>query len=290
MPNRPPAKVLLSNYDQSLAGNEANKKLYLSYARRFLKYAQRRELDRAAVLAYMEYLRKQGYADGTIAFIFRVIGRLFRSNGIEWPFRKGEGPRVRKSEEYTPALHPVLIRQMIKAAYDGLLEPGEAAYLALSTIYGLRKTELLSVTPEDINLDMGQILIKTAKHGREWWHSIPKEIRGVLGAYSYPKISDWESYRILRNIEYKSGIEHTEEVGWHAIRRTVVMEVGHHCSQLDIHNFFRWKADSTEQQYTNAQYVGLGPAQVQMASGDKKVDDIIFAQHPFLLCWRGEFR
>ncbi len=276
---------MLQKYEASLSSDEHTKGLLVSFCRDFLDKIRYRELNRAAVMAYMDYMRKEDYADSSINLKWRTLRRFFIVNGIEWPFRSNETPRIRGSEVYAPALHPEIIRKFIAAAHAGELTAEEAAFLALSTTYGHRRGELASTQLGDVDLTSRVLLVKTLKHGREHWHKIPEEIVPWIQEYTFPGLSEDMVTRIYLAIEEKAGVAHIDGVGFHSIRRTLVTLVGRYCSELTVKNYFRWGAASMMQVYTVAQFVGMEGVTREMAGVDLDIDGTVFAQHPFIKLW-----
>lgn len=278
---------LLEKYRSSLPKSCRNS--YTAIARRFLQHSNG-SLTRNAVEKYVEQLRNEGYSDGTLNFTFRVIRRLFIVNGVEWPFRRGEAPVVREREVYAPALSPDVIEAMILAARSGVLNEQETAMLALSTTYGLRRGEMASLSQESINLVDRLIFVETAKHGRQRYHLIPEEIVPYISAYRFRPYTPQKITIIYYDIEKKLGLSRMQEVGWHAIRRTLDMllvEAG--LPEITIMDFLRWKRSdrSMVARYYSVTLVGR-EQKVEMDMGDRRIDETVFAVHPFLPAWRGE--
>jgi len=279
---------LLEKYSSNLVGSK-NRNHYLSYAEDFLDHTD--GLDREAVVKYMERLRRGKRSPGTINFAFRVIRRLFVVNGLEWPFRRGEAPQIGQRDEYKPALDPELIKIMIEAAKSGKLAADEAAFLALSTVYGLRREEMRDLKPEDFMEDT--VFIATVKMGRQRYHLIPPEIKKYLEAHDFNQVyGDTGMDQVFWRIVNNSGLQQLKEyrLGWHAIRRTVLSVL--HKAGLDpfsVHQYMRWKSNSggdlaMDARYHATSFIGLKGKRVVTleAEGDKE----IFAKHPLLLMWR----
>ncbi len=259
---------------------------YLRIAQRYLK-SSRGQLTRRAVDAYLEGMRREGYADGTIHLHFATIRRLFRLNGVDWPYARGEGPVVRERAVYAPALDPALVRRAIAAARAGRLDATETGLLALSTVYGMRRVELVRVRRGDIRLPDGVIYVETAKSGRQRYHGIPEEIADVLAAYPCRPLSPWQASDAWHRICAKAGIKKMPEVGWHSIRRILTREL------LDagiavpvVREFLRWKRTARDMPllYHSTEIVGEG-RRVERTVSDKAVDERVFARHPFLAAW-----
>jgi len=276
----------LEKYEAALSCvGESNRRLYLNYADNFIKRTGGAPWDRGAVLRHLERLRKAEYSDGTIKFIYGVIKRLFAANEVGWPLSKGETPIIRESEVYAPALHPELIRRAIAAAVAGDLSTDEAALLALSTIYGHRREELIETTREDVTTHKHMLLVRTVKKGRERWHHLPVVIQPFLMAYSFPALTPHTATAIWLSLEKKAQIPHLEDVGWHSVRRTLIKETGRYCAEMVVHNFFRFSVRTMSQRYFSTRYVGGESDEIVMPEGDQENDLAIFTQHPFLADW-----
>jgi len=280
---------LLERYSSNLAASK-NKNHYVSYARDFLDHAN--GLNKESVARYMERL-KSTKSPGTRSFAFRIIRRLFVVNGIEWPFLRGEAPQIGQRDEDKPALDIEVIRIMISAAKDGKLHSDEAAFLALSTIYGLRRQEMANLKAGDVDLVNNTLFVATLKHGRERYHLIPPEIYPYLEAHDFNQIYSLTGmaqvfWRIVNNSDLKQLKQY--RLGWHSIRRTVLSVL--HKVGLDpfsVHAFLRWRGGSEgdlamDMRYHASTFIGLEGTKVVAleAEGDKK----IFSKHPLLEIWK----
>lgn len=280
-------QALLEKYVASLPVDSQKK--YGAVAEEFLGKAE--ALDREAVQEYVEWLRQEDFADGTIKWKFSVISRLFRVNNLDWPFRRGEAPTVFELEEFRPALDPELIKQMIDAAKAGKLSQEHAFYLAVSTLYGLRRGEMASLDAAHFDPNVTVIYIETLKHGRQRYHVIPEEVKPYivpmakgLRPCSVPTIN-----RRYHEIESALGIEHIKDTGFHAIRRSLLhFLIENGTTEMSAQDFLRWKRDGSNmaRRYHNVNLVGTKQAQVGMGSADRLMDEEVFRTHPFLPMWR----
>lgn len=278
---------LLSKYESNLAGSK-NKNHYLSYARAFVDYAD--SLDKENVDNYIKKLKRQGKAPGTLNFAFRVVRRLFAVNGLEWPFRRGEAPEVTGDDK--PGLSPNIIKVMIDAAKNNDLSCDEACFLAISTIYAVRREELCRVRPKHLNYKSNLIFIDTIKGGRKRWHSIPPEIMPYLKNHDFShEYSVTAMSQMFWRIVNKCKVEElkNERAGWHNIRTSVVTLL--HRSGLDpflVHAFMRWRGAEKEfamdVRYDATSWIDLDGKTViaKEAQSDKEV----FKKHPVLKLWR----
>lgn len=286
---------MLEKYRQSLPRDYPG---YIGHARHFLEFCGG-NFSRQAVDRFLQHMKEEGYADGTVDLAFRVLRRLFLVNGLEWPYRRGEGPVIRETEVYAPALDPELVREMIGFAVRGELEPDEAGCLALSTVYGLRRVEMASLRSQDLRLDEGLVFVQTAKHGRQRWHLVPEEIRPYLEglAPSLPLGTPARVANVWYRIEERTGLSEIREerrqqgepcdLGFHAIRRTLdrlLLEAG--LPIPTVMDFLRWKRSATNMplRYYSVQFVGR-QSSVRLGGEDRRVDEQVFAVHPFLPAW-----
>lgn len=288
---------LLEKYSSNLTGSK-NRNHYLAYAKDFLGYAD--NLNKETVTKYIEHLRRKKMSPGTVNFAFRVVRRLFMVNaaelkdlGIVWPFLRGEAPMISQRDEDKPALDIDFIKIMIDAAKEKKLPADEAAFLSLSTVYGLRRGEIVNLQPQDISFSDNTIYIATLKGGRERYHLIPPEIGPYLREhdfeirYSLTSMSQM-FWRVINHCEIEELKQY--RLGWHSIRRLLLTLL--HKAGLDvfgIHQFLRWKGGAEgslamDARYHATSFIGLkGKHVVAMeAEGDRE----IFEKHPLLELWR----
>lgn len=245
------------------------------------------------VEARLAELRKAGYADGTIDWEFRVIRSFFRANDLQWPYRRGEGPKIREREVVALGLDDDLICRMVQVARRGRVSVLDTAYLALSTLYGMRRAELAELTPEEFDLPNRLIYIEAKKHGRQRYHVIPEAVLPVLEA-ALPYLTRKEPIALTKcfyRVEKAAGLQHTAELGWHGIRRMLdrrLLQAG--LDEFTVANFLRWKRSGTNMaaRYFNLTVVSAKDSGIAQDTGDKEVDDAVFAKHPFLPFWEGE--
>lgn len=277
---------LLGKYSSNLAGSK-NRNHYLTYARDFLDHAD--GLTKESVTKYIDRLRRHKKSPGTRNFAFRVIRRLFIVNGLEWPFLRGQAPQIGQRDEYKPILAPEIIKIMVESAKTGKLATDEAAFLALSSIYGLRRGEMVDLKAEDIELTNNTLYIATLKHGRERYHLIPPEIHSYLEAHDFSQRysltgMDQVFWRIVNN----SGLGYLKQyrLGWHAIRHSLDRElVKAGMDPFAVKAFLRFKgggdALAMPERYYGGVTIGLEGKKVEV--GEATEDKEVFEKyHPFL--------
>jgi integrase len=281
-------KKYLKKYADNLASSD-NRNHYLRYAGHFLNNAD--GLDRASIDNYIEKLQKK-FSPGTVNFAFRVIRRVFAVNELPWEYRQGEAPAIGQRDEYRPQLSPNVIELLIVAAKNGRLFPDEQCFLALSTIFGLRREELANLRSKDINLKSGAVYVATVKSGRQRYHLIPQEIEPYLAAHNFGnRYAVATLSQMFKRILAKSGAGALRDrrLGWHSIRRALLdslVDAG--VSVLAARAFLRWKAAEGDMAMPARYY---GNVVVDLAESgpvleEAKGDEEIFEKHPFLPFWR----
>jgi len=278
---------ILQNYGKMLAGSGRTRKLYLSYAQMFLDYAGE-DMGKETILNFLERLRRKGYADGSINFIFRIIRRLYATNNLEWPFRRGEAPQIREDNVRALAIHPDIVAEMIeKIKKEGT--PQERAILAVASVYGTRRIELMELTQDDVMIKDRVIHIKTAKHGRERMHLIPEEIVPYLADYDFnTRLSEFGIFSLWYQIEHKVGLKHTDRVGFHSLRRVLNTLLLNYLPEVVVASFLRWKQRTSNVmpfRYSAQKFVGREGITTTVVGQAKDVDTKVFEVHPFLPYW-----
>ena len=287
-------EIILGKYAANLS-NSGNKNHYLAYARDFLQHAD--NLDRAAVDRYLQLLRRQKRKPGTINFAFRVIRRLFTVNGLPWEYRRGEAPPIGQRDEYRPQLSTDIIRVMIGAAISGKLHEDESCFLACSTVYGLRREEMVDLEPEDVDLANSAIYVSTVKHGRQRYHLVPEEIKPYLAGHDFSKRYSLSGmtqlfWRVVNNSGL-GGLK-PQRLGWHSIRRSVLDGlIDNGINPFAARSFLRWKGVISTEMAMPVRYYGNVVVNLngsipllEEAAGDEE----IFQKHAFLPMWRGGLR
>ena len=285
---------LLESYSKRLGSTGKTRNLYLRYAKDFLDYAggnfERETIDKyLARLRRRKHSRGQTYSDGSINFAFRVVRTLFSRNNLEWPFNRGESPQIREDRILAPALDPDIIGEMVQAVKENG-EPDEKAFLAVSTIYGTRRIEMVELTQDDVDIKSGTIHIATVKNGRERTHIIPEAIMPYLEPYDFSsKRSEFELFTLWYRLEYKIGLEHTDQVGWHSVRRTINTLLLDQLPEVTVMSFMRWKQRTSSHmpyRYSAQRFVGREGVTTKVVGEAKDVDSKVFKVHPFLEYWR----
>ena len=280
---------LLQKYASNLP-NSSSHNQYVSYAKNFLDSAD--VLDKEGINNYLARLQRQGRSPGTVNFAFRVIRTLFNVNKLDWPFRRGESPKIGQRDEYKPALDPELIRIMVEAARNGKLDTSPACFLALSTVYGLRREEMCDMEPGDVDLKAGTLFVNTVKHSRERYHLIPAEIMPYLEAHDFSQRYRLDQMsQLFWVVVNGAGLQalKPQRLGWHSIRHTVSTLLDDSgLSPYAVHDFMRWKGVDRQfamgVRYHASHFVGLGGT--TLVTEEAESDKEIFGKHALLEFWR----
>lgn len=294
----------LSRYAENIAGAQHSKANQLLYARAFLGFSSG-EMTRATVLEFLKATgetastnplpRHKKVSQGTRAYIFRVIRGLFAANEVQWPFGRGKTPpeaTVKLREQDRPALHPMAVRKMVFAARAGELDSQSSVFLALSTIYGMRKVEIAEVQSGDLDLPRRLLSVAARKGGIERVHLIPESIVPYLEAYPFDQqLTPSQGHYVWRNIEQVSGIGHVRQMGFHSIRRMLDTLLNEKLPLPIVRRFLRWQGGEEREmtlRYHSVQVVGHGQAFFSIDEAEMESDRRVMNSHPFLPFWEGK--
>lgn len=288
---------ILNNYSAALPQPPRRDLVYT--LQRFLEHVGDAPLEspqdiRQAWQKWEAKLRRRKFADGSIHLHFSIIRRALRVSNITWPFAKGEAPVVRESKVFAPALD----EDSVKAAIDvvrgivptATIEPQaiHRCFWSLSTVYGLRRKEMVDLTPDSLNIKKKMIFIETLKSGRQRYQMVPDCIMPYLVEWGFiHTVSNSGLSVMFHEICQMAGAD-IKWIGWHAIRRALVRyaEIAG-IPNAAADNFLRWKKSTSDmrRRYAAAPLVGFSGETDEMSADDSKQDAIFFASHPFLKYW-----
>lgn len=289
----------LDKYASTVAQKSRRKQV--ARAKAFLKWLGSREPTKDNIIKYRDKLQER-YSDGMIKQDFVIISKLFRVNGWDWPFNRGELITVRETEVEQPALGIDWITDMVDVVLglkppEGGITPNEKhlTFLCASTIWGLRRIELIEIRPSCLNLKARTLFIQTAKGGRQRHHVIPEFAVPYLKAWGF---KEQISYSMIDNIfgELKAMVGFTglvsRGVGWHAIRRSAIsLAWTAGFNQVQIHNYYRWKLESRDQatRYAGGTMITKDTQSATMQVKDVDLDLDFHKHHPLILIWKEKF-
>ena len=239
--------------------------------RKFLsEVGVRDSYSKEELVNFFQALKEKGYSDYTLRLSFYAIKALLKANGIAWPL----GSNVPRLEETLPETWP---KNKVKKLIFAVKERGDNLHkfiLALSTVYGLRRGEVASVKEGDINLEEGEILIRTEKGGEMRKHIIPDEIKSYLD-FDIKKMPSKECVnRQFKLMCQLAKIERRKRENLHIIRASLVTElIEAGVPEIIVEKFMRWKTTSKMVRRYHRPKM-------------ENVDIEIFSNHPYLEFWK----
>lgn len=223
---------------------------------------------RADLLAYLDHLIRSGYKPQSILVMMHGVRALFRALELSWPLdRRDMHLGLPESDKEAPVMPAADVVALIRGAQ--LARPLDRAICCLSTVYGLRNSELALVVSQGLD---GRVLeVQTSKLGRKRVHLIPRGLAPILtmrpqalSRDTVHKIFD----RLMSEHVRRSGAQE----GWHSVRRSVVTGLLQNKIPLEkVHYFMGWKLSGTAWIYYHPE-----PGEVETE---------VYQGHPFLRHW-----
>lgn len=300
----PRAQAILARFEAELSESSPHTiQSRVPYARMWLVFAGDNfsEWNKVLVNKFLAKLREDGYSPGTIRQIYSVVKRVFDAAkavyemekaslisvidpndpaavaqvikamalpGPTWDLGKRAAPKVEREQTITPRLTLQQVEALIKTD----LKPADTAYLALSSIYGLRCGELCAVKREHIDFQNKTIYVMTEKDGERRNQLLCDEVIPYLQNYDFPRpLSLSGMTKLYHRICSRAGIEYEYGSGWHSMRRFLDDELIRLFGDFKTHVFFRWKQSSMPAHYFGAML---------------EVDQEILAGHPVVKIWQ----
>ena len=261
--------------------------IYKKVASEFCAWLGAREPDTAAVHRWMALQEKARYAAGTLRTYFGILSRIYKVNGYEVAFPRGAMPQVGDRDEEGITAEVDLIERFIWTSRQ--LEPSHRAFLAMATTFGLRRSELAELSPEDFDFERATVYVETRKRGRQRYHHLPPEILPFLQAYNWRPVSNTALSAAFTQIKLVEGLtmEQGRDMAWHSIRRALsqILE-GAGFTVPQMNTFMRWKGTGMIARYSRGVVVGVGGARRQaMGLQDEEIDQRAFEANPWLKTW-----
>jgi hypothetical protein len=244
---------------------------YLRQARQFLTACgTRKEYSRDIILAYVDALVRHGYEVQTINVYLAGVRAMFRANTLTWPV----APRdlhigIPETESEGPTFTLGEVGAMIAGAKK---ERGvTAAAVALSTMWGLRNTEIAAVLSSGV--DGCLLRVQTAKVGRMREHRIPAKLREVL-TFTGSELGRDGAHAIFDRVMKAHVRQPRKGEGWHATRRSLVTAlVNAKADRYVLSRWMGWKVTETAFRYFRPTPLAL--------------DEEVYSVHPYLPLWLG---
>ena len=303
-------QLILDQFSSELShSSDHTKRDRLFYAKMFLDFAEGRPFskwNKQLVNEFLESLRKAEYAPGTIRKVYGVVKRVFDAAksvheqgrtrlisqvdterpeavaevlkamalpGPVWDLGKRSAPKVESEDEVKPAHSLEEISAMIEAVKS---DTESAAYLALSSIYGLRREELCRVSAEHFDFKKKTIYVLTAKGGERRNQLLCDDIIPLLKDYGFKRqFSPSGMSNLYHKICYRANIVPEDGSGYHNLRRFLDTSLVDIVGELPAKIFLRWKLSSSSEM------------QLRYYTKDfLEVDKRVLEQHPIVPLWR----
>jgi integrase len=284
------------------------------YARKFLQFAEGRpfsEWNKELVNAFLAELESEGYAPGTRRTVYGIVKRVFDAArsvheaertklissidpddrsaiarvlqamslpGPTWDLGKRSAPKVEREDEVKPTATFEQLSTMIEATRKGL-DGAANVYLALASVYGLRRGELCSVRREHIDFKAKTLYVMTEKGGDRRQQLLCDEVLALLRDYKFKKeYSLFQMSSLFRSICYAAAIEPAEGENWHSVRRyldTELVNIFGEQNRIKVKIFLRWRLSASADM--SERYYGCNPL---------VVDKEVLEGHPAVPLWR----
>jgi len=251
-------------------------RVYAEFAERFARFTKKEQgFTEDDALAFIDHLISEGYSDSYVRWSYYALKRVYKATRSPFTMTLEDLPLGRREAVHRPVLSADEVASLI-AFTRRCGSPSERFYLAMSTVYGLRRVELSRLTQESFR--EGTVRIETAKHGAPRTHLIPSEIQAVVrealqaNALGY-SISGLTA--MFRELHHKAGLKRDGKIGWHSIRRsldTCLLDLG--LNYYHVRDFLRWRSAPGDMP---ALYHRANPASVDLE---------VFRVHPYVLHWR----
>lgn len=220
------------------------------------------------ILTYIDQLIKGGYKPQSIKVMLFGVRALFRAMGMAWPLdRRDTHLGLPEGEKNAPVLLPSEVALLIMGTRRG--NPLDKAIACLSTVYGLRNSELALVMSE--GMAGYRLEVQTAKVGTVRSHGIPKGIGPILTfppiAMGRDRVHDVFDQLMTRHVRPPRARE-----GWHSVRRSLVTSL----------------VEAKVDPYTVTRYMGWkikDVAFIYFKPPGSQIDADVYKLHPFLPYW-----
>jgi len=260
---------------------------YFSGARQFLIWlGDRIPPSEQDLRRYFAEKRKAGMGQGSRRTLFAVLKKLYISNKWDWPFTDNDREDP-PSDVEAPAFTEEEVATLIRNRHKYTVR--ERFYLALATVFGVRREDMARVTRNDIKGNT--IFIRTAHKGIPRWHLIPDEIMPVITAYKPKAHTPSPLSAMFQRICQKGLGENKKGYGWHSIRRTLdsLLPIALAKERLPLTftaEYLRWSKKSTGTKILGSPMAGHYTHPEILWDDPYALDKIIIPIHPLLHYWR----
>ncbi len=221
-------------------------------------------LTNEGIKLFINKLQDKNYAQSTIRLYYYAVIKSLKSIGVNVSI---DPPDI---EDDSINRHIYKINE-INSLIQVSIELGGlyAKSMVLSTIYGIRRTEIANLDIKNINIEEKVIKIKAAKGGKSVQQLIPDVIVKYLNN-NIKFLSTSGMSRIFNEIANSAKVN-TKHAGWHSIRRSLVSNLLLNGVPQDVVlGFMRWKTHTMLDIYHIR---------------DPREDLIVLEKHPFIHMW-----
>ena len=266
-------KEMVEKYKRALSlKTDATQETYSYILNKFFNKVGN-NIDRDSILSFISDYPKQSRVT-----VYYAIKFFLKNAGIDIDIKHSEiAPkgveRIKESMTYDEVERLINYCKTLNSYVSGIF--------SLSTTYGLRRTEILMVKKEDVDLENKVIKIPVLKSVEsKYIHKIPDEIVPYIEIY-LDRIDKVNSLKprtlnaLFDRVCHDAGIKLRPRLGFHSIRRALVTELRKRDASKDlVETFMRWKP------------LIRSMVDVYDIKDRQNVDDRIFSIHPFLPIWK----
>ena len=240
----------------------------MGQARLFLEHVgEKPRYTRDDITGYVDHLLDQGHKSTSVKTILASVHRLLDANKHPWPLEGNHLHLPHHETEGGPVLAPDEVGRLISGARTEGFPTMQI--VALSTVYGLRSTEISRVLAS--GCDGKALSVQTAKAGQRRVHYIPPE---VSASFQFSPIDVGRSglHNVFDRLMKRYVREPRPGEGWHAVRRSVVtglLDAG--VPMQVVERFMGWRTREIVLRYYRP--------------GRGAVDAEVYSKHPFLPMW-----
>ena len=258
--------------DLSIAGRtQETINLYLNISQKFL--SRYKKINEDNIKDYVFELKEKGFSDNYLRLVHYILCKLAKidKKDIDIP-----PPKIEKMNINQPIFSFEEMKKLI-LSNKKYCDLQQKAYLVVSTIWGLRKIEILKIRKEDIDKKRNTIIIKTAKGGRPQEYTIPEVVKDILYNYDWEEVSRARIYDIFKYILYLCKFDLKKYIGYgfHSIRRALITEMLK--NGIDNYTVALWCRWSIPQ-------FGMLPTYTHLVKED--LEKKVYPKHPFLKLWK----
>ncbi len=225
------------------------------------------------IISFFNNEIKRGISPSSIRWKYYILRGFLESIGDTMLIKVDELPRISNINQ------PVLTKDDVVGMINIIKDKGTnsmKAYLALSTVYGFRRSELANIRNDSFS--DGVIQIATAKGGAVRSHIIPENIVPYVSNYNFVNRSQSWFGDLFKHMGKLSGIKDVNGYGFHAIRRSLITEMLTSGVPVPIIVYFMgWNIRRA--------LGGFGIAGAYFHPNKEEVDEVVFRNHPFLKYW-----